>query len=81
MKIIIEEVSEEKYGVPYMARSVESKDKKQYTRLLENPKHFEKFFIFDVEFYHKEKLSEIIFNPVPWAKKRNEFIKRGSEFL
>ncbi len=61
MRIIIEKVSEEKYGAPYLARSVETKDKKEYLRLLSEPTEYERFHILDVEYYHKEKISEVVF--------------------
>jgi len=70
MKIIIEKVSEEEYGVSYLARSIESKDKKEYLRLLTHFTEYENWHIRDVEYFHKEKCLEIILIKHPWKIKR-----------
>jgi hypothetical protein len=75
MRIIIERVSEEKWGAPYIARSVENKDKKEYLRLLRDPTEYESFHIHDAEYYHKEKISEVVFNAVSWTKTREEITR------
>jgi hypothetical protein len=81
MRIIIEKVSEEEWGAPYLARSVETKDKKEYLRLLSEPTEYESFHILDAEYYHKEQCSEVVFNAVSWTKKRDEITKIRSEFF
>jgi len=73
MKIIIEKVSEEKYGASYLARSI-SKDKKEYLRLLTHFTEYQNWHIHDVEYFHKEKCLEIILPEHPWkiTRKSNE---------
>jgi hypothetical protein len=67
MKIIIEKVPEERYGAPYYhARSIESKDKKEYTRFLTHFTEYQNWHIHDVEYFHKEKCLEIILPEHPW---------------
>ena len=75
MRIIIEKVSEEEWGQPYIARSVESKDKKEYIRLLRSPEEYERFHLLDAEYYHNEKCSEVVYQAVSWTKKRKEITK------
>ena len=74
MKIIIEKVSEEKYGASYHARSIESKDKKEYSRLLTHFTEYQNWHIHDVEYFHKEKCLEIILpeHPRKITRKSNE---------
>ena len=79
MRIIIERVSEE-WGSPYLARSVETKDKKEYLRFLSCPTEYESFYLLDAEYYHKEKITEVVFNAVSWTKKREEITKTRREF-
>jgi hypothetical protein len=79
MRIIIEKVYAE-WGSAYLARSVETKDKKEYTRFLSSPEEYERFHIMDAEYYHKEKITEVVFNAVSWTKKREEITKIRSEF-
>ena len=64
MRIIIEKVSEEEWGAPYLARSVETKDKKEYLRFLSCPTEYESFHLKDAEYYHKEEITEVVFNAV-----------------
>jgi hypothetical protein len=78
MRIIIERVSEE-WGSPYLARSVETKDKKEYLRFLSCPTEYAGFHLKDAEYYHKEQCSEVVFNAVSWSKTRKEIIATGSE--
>lgn len=75
MKIIIEKVSEEKYGASYHARSIESKDKKEYSRLLTHFTEYQNWHINDVEYFHKEKCLEIILPEHPWklTRKSDEY--------
>jgi hypothetical protein len=80
MRIIIEKVSEEKWGVPYIARSVETKDKKEYLRLLRKPTEYESFHILDAEYFHKEKISEVVFPCGSLTKTRDEFTNIRSGF-
>jgi len=80
MRIIIEKVSEEEWGQPYIARSVETKDKKEYVRLLRFPEEYESFHILDAEYYHKEKISEVVFPCGTLTKKRDEFTNIRSGF-
>jgi hypothetical protein len=80
MRIIIERVSVKEYGSPYIARSVETKDKKEYLRFLSCPTEYESFHLSDAEYYHKEQCSEVVFNAVSWTKKREEITKIRSEF-
>ena len=75
MRIIIEKVSEEEWGQPYIARSVESKDKKEYIRLLRSPEEYESFHLLDAEYYHKEKVTEVAYQAVSWTKKRKEITR------
>jgi hypothetical protein len=75
MRVIIEKVSEKLWGEPYLARSVETKDKKEYSRLLSNPTGYERFLILDVEYYHKEKCTEVVFHDGSWTKTREEIMK------
>lgn len=75
MRIIIEKVSEEEWGQPYIARSVETQDKKEYVRLLRSPTEYERFHILDAEYHHKEKITEVVFNAVSWTKKREEIMQ------
>tara|TARA_R110002126_G_scaffold204998_1_gene352316 strand:- start:234 stop:467 length:234 start_codon:yes stop_codon:yes gene_type:complete len=70
MKIIIEKAPEEYGECSYMARSIESKDKKIYTRLLGHFTEYENWHIHDVEYFHKEKCLEIILPEHPWKIKR-----------
>jgi hypothetical protein len=79
MRIIIERVSEE-WGSAYLARSVETKDKKEYLRFLGCPTEYESFHLKDAEYYHKEEITEVVFNAVSWTKKREEITKIRSEF-
>ena len=71
MRIIIERFCEEG-DIQYIARSVESKDKKEYIRLLRSPEEYESFHLHGVEYYHKEKCSEVVYQAVSWTKKREE---------
>ena len=76
MKIIIEKVPEEKYGASYYhARSIESKDKKEYSRLLTHFTEYQNWHINDVEYFHKEKCLEIILPEHPWklTRKSDEY--------
>jgi hypothetical protein len=75
MRIIIEKVSEEEWGQPYIARSVESKDKKEYIRLLRSPEEYERFHLLDVEYYHNEKCSEVAYQSFSCIKKREEITR------
>ena len=80
MRIIIEKVSEEEWGAPFLARSIETKDKREYKRLLYSPEEYQSFHLHDVEYYHKEKATEIVYRAVSWTKKREEIIKNESYY-
>ena len=78
MRIIIEKVPEEEWGQPYIARSVETKDKKEYITLLRSPEEYQSFHLLDVEYYHNERCSEVVYQAVSWTKKRKEIFAAAS---
>ena len=74
MKVIIEKAPEE-YGGGFLARSIESKDKKTYTRFLDHFTEYQNWHIHDLEYFHKEKCLEIILPEHPWkiTRKSDEY--------